>query len=150
MTPATLPFVRGLYSSTFLPIEPREATVAPSRSEMPVVASTWALNHPLSFLALPFTLTWISLSLICKTSLQESKWKSVLIYSPVEGEICISAPSAGCLPVDINLLTLPCLDNRGWGVLIFKFTRHQVINLPVGQRDSWCFLFAPEETLGSV
>lgn len=90
------------------------------------------------------------LSPICKTSLQESKWKSVLIYSPVEGEICISASSAGCLPVDINLLTFPGLDNRGWGVLIFTFTRHQVINLPGGQRDSWCFLFAPEETLGSV
>lgn len=85
-----------------------------------------------------------------QTSFQESNRKSVLIYSPGEGEIWISASSAGCLPVDINLLTWPGLDNRSWGVLIFKFARHQVINLPVGQRDSWHFLFAPEKTLGRL
>lgn len=85
-----------------------------------------------------------------QTSFQESNRKSVLIYSPVEGEIWISASSAGCLPVDINLLTWPGLDNRSWGVLIFRFARHQVINLPVGQRDSWHFLFAPEKTLGRL
>lgn len=83
-------------------------------------------------------------------SFQESNRKSVLIYSPVEGEIWISASSAGCLPVDINLLTWPGLDNRSWRVLIFTFARHQVINLPGGQRDSWCFLFAPEKILGCL